>query len=185
MSDGYRKMYSESELKNLASGTTEVGKTGCKRMWTEDEIKAIAGGGSGDRLADFLEGNKITEINPDDFNLTQTKIRVYLFTQQNQLKKVILPDQITEIQSSAFYNCPKLTYIEIGKNVTILNTISTNNNKNNLTVKFKGLTPPATIQYGNAINPNDLEVCYVPNEAVETYKKNYYFKDFADKIVGY
>ena len=191
MNTTFRKMYTSEEIKAIANDSVVEPKTGCRRMWTEEEIKAIAGGGGGgggdNNLKAFLN-RTITKITSNDFEEGQTVLGDNLFSKQNNLKSIIVSDSITQVGTDTFKECPNLTYIEFGEGVSgfysNVHRINPGNNKNALTVKFKGLEPPY-VATRPIVETNDLNVIYVPQASLQKYKDQTGFSSVADKIIGY
>lgn len=152
-------------------------------------IVSAAGGNkpSGNTLSAYLARNQITEIGPKDFDPSQTVIGQYLFANQSNLERIILPDSITTIEQKAFYDCDKCVYIEIGINVSSIGDVRTSGKTTpNLIIKFKSLTPPTFTEQYPFYVPK-LQTIYVPNEALEAYKAapGFSTSSVAEKIVGY
>ena len=185
----FRKMYSKEEIKAIANDGVVTSKTGCRRMWTEEEIKAIAGENkpSGNTLSAYFARNQITEIGPKDFDPSQTVIGQYLFANQSNLERIIIPDSITTIETKAFDGCNKCIYIEFGLNVSSIGDVRPSGNTTpKLVIKFKSLTPPTFTEQYPFYAPK-LQTIYVPNEALEAYKAAPGFtpSSIVEKIVGY
>ena len=185
----FKKMYSKEEIKAIANDSVVEPKTGCRRMWTEEEIKAIAGANkpSGNTLSAYLARNQITEIGPEDFDPSQTVIGQYLFSNQANLERIIIPDSITTIEKQAFDGCNKITYIEIGINVSSIGDIRPSGNTTHvLDIKFKSLTPPTFTENYPFYEPY-LKTIYVPNEALDVYKAapGFSSSSISPRIVGY
>ena len=185
----FKKMYSKEEIKAIANDSVVTPKTGCRRMWTEEEIKAIAGGSkpSGNTLSAYFARNQITEIGPKDFDPSQTVIGQYLFANQSNLERIIIPDSITTIEKQAFNGCNKCTYIEIGINVSSIGDIRPSGKTTPvLVIKFKSLTPP-TFTESYPFYVSYIQTIYVPNEALDAYKAapGFSTSSVAEKIVGY
>ena len=125
----FKKMYSKEEIKAIANDSVVTPKTGCRRMWTKEEIKAIAGENkpSGNTLSAYFTRNQITEIGPKDFDPSQTVIGQYLFANQSNLERIILPDSITTIKNEMFENCTSLKSITIPDSVTSIEYEAFNN----------------------------------------------------------
>ena len=189
MNQTFRKMYTSEEIKAIANDSAVEPKTGCRRMWTEEEIKAIVGEikPSGNTLSAYLARNQITEIGPEDFDPSQTVIGQYLFTNQVNLERIIIPDSITTIEKQAFNGCDKCTYIEIGINVSSIGDIRPSGKTTPvLVIKFKSLTPP-TFTETYPFYVSYIQTIYVPNEALEAYKAapGFSTSSVKEKIVGY
>ena len=180
-------MYSKEEIKAIANDSVVTPKTGCRRMWTEEEIKAIAGGvkPSGNILSAYFARNQITEIGPGDFDPSQTVIGQYLFANQSNLERIILPDSITTVEKQAFDSCNKCVYIEFGINVSSIGDIRPSGKTTPvLVIKFKSLTPPTFTENYPFYDPY-IQTIYVPNEALEAYKTAPKLTKVAEKIIGY
>lgn len=72
--------------------------------------------GGENRLAKFI-GGELEEINESDFG-DITKIKNYAFYNDNKAKKITMPDTITIIGNSSFYNCWQLENIKLSKHLT-------------------------------------------------------------------
>lgn len=152
-------------------------------------IVSAAGGNkpSGNTLSAYLARNQITEIGPKDFDPSQTVIGQYLFANQANLERIIIPNSITTIEKQAFNGCNKCTYIEIGENVTSIGDVRPSGKTTNvLVIKFKSLTPPTFTETYPFYQPY-LQTIYVPNESLEAYKAAPGFSSSSIKplIVGY
>lgn len=185
----FRKLYNREEIKAIANDSVIEPKTGCRRMWTEEEIKAIAGENkpSGNTLSAYFARNQITEIGPKDFDPSQTLIGQYLFYNQSNLEKIILPDSITTIEKEVFNDCNKCTYIEIGENVSSIGNIRPSAETTpKLVIKFKSLTPPTFTETYPFYSPY-IKTIFVPEASLEAYKAAQGFKSsgIVEKIVGY
>ena len=155
-------------------------------MIIKNPLIASAGGGE-NRLGMFLN-NTITEIKESDFEEGQNVLGDYLFYKKNNLRSITVSDSITQIGEDAFKECTNLTYIEFGEGVngfySNVHRINPGNNKNALTVKFKGLEPPYVVTRPVVVAA-DLNAIYVPQASLEKYKAQTGFTTVADKIIGY
>lgn len=147
----------------------------------------IVSAGGGNTLSAWLARNQITEIGPQDFDPSQTVIGQYLFANQANLERIIIPDSITTIEKQAFDGCNKCAYIEIGINVSSIGDLSpSGTTKPTLVIKFKSLTPPTFTENYPFYTPY-LQTIYVPNEALDVYKAapGFSSSSVSKLIVGY
>ena len=99
--------------------------------------------------------------------------------QYNQLKSVVIPDSVTSLGVYAFYN-NQLTSIVIPDSVTRIYSYAFAWNEWTEII-FEGEIPP-TIQYNTFDNNPCLNAIYVPDNAVETYKKTDNYEIYVDII---
>jgi len=122
--------------------------------------------------------NQLTSVIIPD-NVTSINDEAFQF---NQLTSVVIPNSVTTIGNSAFRN-NQLTNVVIPNSVTSIGDYAFAQNE--LTeIIFESETPPTIQIYTLRLNPDLLTQgsIYVPDSAVETYKKKNYFSYFADII---
>lgn len=134
-------------------------------------------------------------------NVENGEILGKTFYNCSALKKVIIPDSITQIDSQAFGNCIALEEITFGKNVSkirnkafeschALSEIKLGSQVKSIsdgafadnsvlkTVYIETTTPPTI---GSSVFPDNVEKIFVPESAYEAYKT--VWSAYADKIV--
>ena len=89
------------------------------------------------------------------------------------MKSISIPDNITTIESAAFYNCANLTEVEISKNISTVGIDAFRYCSKLEKIYCKALGPPAIYYqyYGIGsfpLNDNGMKI-YVPRESYETY----------------
>ena len=95
---------------------------------------------------------------------------------------LIIPDGVTSIGYSAFYNCSSLTSVTIPSSVTSIGSYAFMNCSNLVTVYLKPTTPPTVSN-----STFDSNVIYVPKESLEIYKTQWQSVSggLSEMLVGY
>ena len=98
------------------------------------------------------------------------------------LTSITIPDSVTTIDSSAFYNCPSLTSITITNGVTKIDSYALyiGSETNKATITMLPTTPP-TIQ-SSTFDASYLQKIIVPAGTGATYKAATNWSNFADYI---
>ena len=140
-------------------------------------------------ITTFIEGEKHLLV--DNKEITElvipesiTEILPTTFYQCEFLKDVTISDSVTSIGSSAFSGCSSLASITIPEGVTSIGDYAFGWCSSLAEVYCKPTTPP-TGGYGMFdYNPWGRKI-YVPTESVEAYKSAECWSEYADDIVGY
>ena len=103
-----------------------------------------------------------------------TSIGENTFNGCSSLSSVTLPQNLQTVSTSAFQNCSGLTSIEFPSTIRTFQNYAFSGCPMT-SVTFNGTTPPYDWN-GTSFELSYLTAIYVPCEAVETYKKNNYFK---------
>ena len=107
-----------------------------------------------------------------------------LFASGSGLSSYSIPDGVKNIAKYAFMGCSSLENITIPNSVTSIGSWTFEYCQSLKNVYCKSITPPngGSSMFGQT--SADL-VIYVPTSSVSSYKSATYWKDYADKIVGY
>ena len=106
------------------------------------------------------------------------------------LTEYAIPNSVTTIGDSAFWNCSSLTNVTIPDSVTTIGDVAFSGCSNLTSVYCKAVTPPAVeLLYDNHWdafynNASDRKI-YVPMQSVEAYKSAWGWSDYKSSIVGY
>ena len=95
-----------------------------------------------------------------------------------------IPDRVTTIGYSAFYNCDSLTSVNIPDSVTSIGEYAFGSCGSLKSVYCKATTPPALGSDVFAGNTSGRKI-YVPASSVEAYKSATNWSKYASAIVGY
>ena len=129
----------------------------------------------------YLNNELVTDlVIPSDI----AEIKSYAFYNCSGLTSVTIPDSVTNIGFGAFCACRNLTSVTIGDSVTTIGELAFYGCSSLTSVYCKATTPPAggnNMFYGNASGRK----IYVPMESVEAYKSASYWSDYKSSIVGY
>ena len=118
-----------------------------------------------------------------------TEIPTHCFYESWSFRQITLPEQITSIGSSAFDET-RLSSLTIPRKVTTIGDYALAASR----LKYlycKPTTPPVVIieEDGEYSRYELFGACiptiYVPAESVEAYKKANFWREYADKIIGY
>ena len=113
-----------------------------------------------------------------------TRIEENAFFRCASLTSVTIGDSVKTIGDSAFYYCTSLTSVTIPDSVTSIGRAAFDDCSSLKTVYCKPTTPPT----GGSIMFTDNGAgrkIYVPISSVDDYKDAEYWRDYADRIVGY
>ena len=128
----------------------------------------------------FYECDGLTEAYVDSSVIGSSAFRAC-----DYLNDLTLGDNVTEIGNLAFYSCDAITEVTIPESVTKIGGEAFSF-CNGLKEVYCKATTPATITGINVFNSNASgRKIYVPVDAVEAYKSAWYWRDYADDIVGY
>ena len=76
-------------------------------------------------MVEFVDEDSESCIIPESVNYGKESYPVaaigeHAFSNQNKLTSVVIPDSVTEIKDSAFYDCDGLNYVDFGHGVTAI-----------------------------------------------------------------
>ena len=100
------------------------------------------------------------------------------------LTEYTIPDRVTTIGNSAFYNCSSLTSVNIPDSVTTIGEGAFFSCSSITSVYCKPTTPPAG-SWSMFFNNASGRKIYVPMESVEAYKSAQGWSEYASAIEGY
>ena len=92
-----------------------------------------------------------------------------------------IPNSVDRIMYYAFFDCNALTSITIPDSVFLIGDHAFSDCAALTSIYCKATTPPTLY----STFPDNLINIYVPSSSVDTYKAANYWKNYADKIVGY
>jgi len=98
-----------------------------------------------------------------------------LYLNGEELKDLVIPESVTEITNSAFYNCSNLNSITIGKNVASIGYYAFDGCSSLASVRLHAATP-ISIHYSSFWG-GDKSVVLVPSDLLEAYKTKTYWKE--------
>ena len=132
-------------------------------------------------LHSFAIGCGLTEYTIPD---SVTSIGSSAFYDCTSLTSITIPDSVTSIGGRAFYSCTSLTSITIPDSVTSIGVQTFYGCTSLKEVYCKPTTPPtgASNMFNNNASGRKI---YVPAASVEAYKAADGWSDYADYIVGY
>ena len=124
--------------------------------------------------------NEISDIKhlvvPDDI----TTINSNAFYMCKSLESVVIPNSVTTIGSNAFYGCRNLTFVAIPESVTSIGNYAFSQCVNLISVTVE-MTEPVTIN--SYVFPNrENSTLYVPIGCKTTYESANYWKDFKEIV---
>ena len=96
----------------------------------------------------------------------------------------IIPDHATFIGDDAFEYCSGLTSVTIPDSVTKIGYDAFSSCYSLKSIYCKAITPPKGREFMFEQNATNRKI-YVPRESVKAYKNDYYWRKYADNIVGY
>jgi hypothetical protein len=100
-----------------------------------------------------------------------TRVNEWLFSLNDQLKSITLPESITSIEYAAFTYSAALEEVTLGSGVTYIGNSAFEGCESLVSLYCKAATPPAL---GNSVfnyTPDNL-VIYVPTASVNAYKSD-------------
>ena len=100
------------------------------------------------------------------------------------LKSVNIPDSVTTIGSYAFSDCSSLTSVTIPDSVTMIGSYAFSDCGSLISVYCKATTPPVGGSHMFSYNALGRKI-YVPMESVEAYKSDEYWSVYSYYIEGY
>ena len=112
-----------------------------------------------------------------------TRVNEWLFSLNDQLKSITLPESITSIEYAAFTYSAALEEVTLGSGVTYIGNSAFEGCERLVRLYCKATTPPAL---GNSVfdwTPDNL-VIYVPTASVNAYKSDADWSDCGCEIVG-
>lgn len=136
------------------------------------------------KIEDYDTLNKLIDRSittvTEDMLSGETVIDDYAFYFCRSLTSVNLPNSITIIKSSAFYNCP-ITTITLPNGVTSIGDYAFRDCRALVSMTVLAITPP-TMGSDVLTNTSSLSAIYVPEESVSAYKTANYWKYSASII---
>ena len=100
------------------------------------------------------------------------------------LTEYTIPDSVTSIGDSAFWDCTSLRSVTIPDSVTSIGYCAFSDCTSLTSVYCKPTTPPTGGDYMFGFNASGRKI-YVPRESVDAYKAASYWNAYASDIVGY
>ncbi len=113
-----------------------------------------------------------------------TEIGKSAFWECSSLTSVTIPESVTKIGESAFYECSSLTSVTIPESVTKIGEWAFASCTSLASVYCKATTPPSGDRYMFYKSASDRKI-YVPRNSVDAYKSAEFWSDYADHIEGY
>ena len=105
-----------------------------------------------------------------------------LYLNGQLVTEVVIPEGITSINSSVFYNCTSLMKVTIPNSVTIINTYAFSGCTNLMSVTLLSTTPPSLSS--NSFNNISEDVkFYCVSSVLDTYKTSTNWNTYADNFV--
>lgn len=113
-------------------------------------------------------------------NLGTVKVIPFSCFYKCPLKKIIIPNTVTEIGYTAVADALTLEFLDIPENVSVIGGYAFSG-QNLVNVIFRPITPPSfgTSIFGSTYKPQNI---YVPDESVEAYKTAANFSSYANLI---
>ncbi len=100
---------------------------------------------------------------------TVTSIEIEAFA-GSAINSINIPNSVTNIGSSAFYGCGKLTTVTFGSSVTSIESSAFHECKNIILINSYNTTPPSC-NYAFDDNVYNNATVYVPKESLDEYKR--------------
>ena len=130
-----------------------------------------------------LSGTGLTSIKIPN---SVTTIEDYAFSDCTGLTNIEIPNSVTSIERDAFSGCTGLTSIEIPKSVSTIGSYLFQKCDNLIEIRIMSEYPPTIDDFGSNVRISITTNCkiYVPAGAVERYKNNDQWKQYADQIMA-
>lgn len=130
-----------------------------------------------------LSGTGLTSIKIPN---SVTTIEDYAFSDCTGLTNIEIPNSVTSIERNAFSGCTGLTSIEIPKSVSTIGSYLFQKCDNLIEIRIMSEYPPTIDDFGSNVRISITTNCkiYVPAGAVERYKNNDQWKQYADQIMA-
>jgi len=126
----------------------------------------------------YVNGEPVTEVNPDVLPSGLTTISSFRFYRCSSLISIVIPNGVTTIGFEAVRYCSSLISVDLPSTLTSIGNYAFCNSANNLSVICRAVTPPTM---GTIVFQNIYRI-YVPTESVDTYKSASGWSGFASKI---
>ena len=111
-------------------------------------------------------------------------INPYAFQGCSNLKSIILPESLRNIHDSAFYDCYSLSNIILPANISRIDSDAFNGCSSLKEIQCKAATPPSLTITAFTNTPDDM-IIYVPEVSLNAYKTAETWAAIAGKLVGY
>ena len=128
----------------------------------------------------FSNGTKLTSVT---LPYGAQKINDNAFSGCTYLTDVNLPDQISVLGYNAFRGCMRLMEITLPRSMKQIDAMAFQECISLTAIYCKAETPP-TGGDRMFLGASSLKI-YVPRASVELYKEAQYWRDYAERIVGY
>lgn len=126
--------------------------------------------------------NKIPEGGKVVIPNSVTSIGNSAFFDCSSLTSVVIPNSVIHIGSYAFYGCSSLTSVTIPNSVTSIGQYAFSDCSSLTSVMQNATVPPSLDDYSGRIFPSNLQNIYVPAESVSAYKTHKDWQRYATLI---